>query len=293
MRTIYVLLAACMLLGLSPGPSGQARDIVIIVDVSAMRPEQAGEEPWLASPCVNPAHHYYKPCADANSDLSYPASPAEEVDASVEYRFCSCFLLEEDAVGWQPWKNHFAYNEAGAIVRITDPQSAGCVYASDLCRALAADLIEKILASHPECRIALCCVGGPFDTRYCVNFTRDEEKLVNALYAASPSGIGDPSTALCKADEYLQRRNADERRTRAATVVVLSIEREGDGLYAERAKEETLRLLESAALVWVSPLEADAWAMLSILGIEGDTPVPRHLPISPRAAGEDRVYRAP
>jgi hypothetical protein len=292
MHTIYALMAACMLLGLSPAPSDQARDIVIVVDVSAMTSDQAGDEPWLASPCLNPAHHYYKPRNEAESDSTYPASSGEDVDASVEYPFRSCFLLEEEAVGWRPWENHFAYDDSGALVRITDPESAGCVYASDLCRALAAEMIGQILGDHPECRVALCCVGGPFDTRFCVNFTRDEEKLVNALYAAPPSGIGDPSTALNKAGEYLQRRNADERRARAAAVVVISVGGEGDGLYAERTKKEALRLIESAALIWVSPLEAQGKDILSILGFEGDTPVLRPRPIFLRAAGEDRVYLA-
>lgn len=288
MRLLYALLASTLTLGqlLCAQPS-RAKDIVLVVDVSGMKPMEAGDEPWLMSPCLNPAHRYYKPFEAASSGATYPANRGDAVNASVEYRFGTCFLLEEGAVGWRPWENHYAYDASGALARIEDPEGAGCVYASDLARALARQLIERLLAEDPLCRVALCCVGGPFDTRFCVNFTRDEEKLLSALYAAPPSGIGDPSAALDKAGEYIARRRADERRARRAAVVVLSVDTLEEGMFAERAKEEALRLKESAALVWSSPLEADAEEILRLLGLAArvrEAAPARPSPRLPRAA---------
>ncbi len=267
MRMMHLFLCALFLLRL-PTPVAPPQDIVIVVDTSGMTLEEAGDEPWLSVPCLNPAHHYYKPQVQADSGATYPQSPSGEVDTSVEYRFRSCFLLEEEALGWRAWENHFAYDESGALVRITDPEASGCVYAPEMNRALARALIEALLKANPNCRIALCCVGGPFDTRFCVNFTREGEKLLSALYAASPSGIGDRSSALAKAGEYMERRRADERRARPVTVVVLSVEGEDEGLYAARAKEEALRLKMDATLLWFSPLETDAGDILTLLGYQ-------------------------
>lgn len=292
MRMICMFFAAAFALnGSLAMRSDEPRDIIVIVDTSGMTPEEAGDEPWLASPCLNPCHHYYRPLFTENTDATYPASIGTQADTSVDYRFTSCFLLEKEAVGWRPWENHYRYDETGAPVRIAQTgQEGDCVYADDLCRTLAVGLIAELLADNPDCRVALCCVGGPFDTRFCVNFTRDEEKLVNALYAAPPSGIGDISTALVKAEEYLQRRNADERRARSAAVIVLCVDEIGDGLYVKRAQKEALRLMENAALIWASPLDVQAEDILRLLGTDRRTtaasPV---LSISLHAATEGRV----
>ncbi|HWQ58496.1 MAG TPA: hypothetical protein VN540_05705 [Clostridia bacterium] len=288
MRIVAMLIATLILLQGPLAAAPHAKDIVLVVNVSGLTLEEAGDEPWLASPCLNPEHCYFKPRAEASSGETYPASPGGEVDLSAPYRFRACFLLEEEALGWRPWENHYALTASGAYARVADPETAGCYCERDLCRALARELIEALLASDSGCRIALCCVGGPFDTRFCVNFTRDEEKLLAALYAAPGSGIGDASAALAKAGEYIERRNADQRRTRPAAVVALSVAREDEGVFGERTQKEAQRLMEGAALVWASPLETDGEELIALLGFAAEAAHPP-LPIFPRAGGTGRL----
>lgn len=254
MRMICLVFTALFLL--QSQPSRQAQDVVLVVDVSGMTQEEAGAEPWLAAPCLNPAHHYYFPAGAATSEETYPARSGAP-DTAREYRFQTCFLLEAAAVGWRPWENHYRLDETGKPVTITNPDEEGCIFLASVARARAEELIHALLAEAPARRVALCCVGAPGDERFCVNFTRDAEKLVTALYAAPASGLGDVSSALNKAGEYLARRRADDRRARAALVIVLADEMGVENPLAPRAYEEARRLEESAALLWVSPFEAD------------------------------------
>ncbi len=265
MRLVYVLIATLLLLVSLPAPTAP-KDVVLVVNVSGLTLEEAGDEPWLATPCLNPEHCYFRPLGEAASNETYPALPGGAVDKSVAYRFRLCFLLEEEAIGWRPWENHYAPDAAGAFARVADAKAAGCIFEQDLCRERARELIAVLLAAAPDCRVALCCVGGAFDTRFCVNFTRDEDKLLSALYAAPGSGVGDISSALEKAGEYIGRRNADERRARKAAVVVISVAEEDEGLFEKRTKEEALRLSLGTTLLWASPLEADGETIFTLLG---------------------------
>lgn len=293
MRYVYLLAAFLCLIQRLPEPSATPGDIVIVVNVSGLTLEEAGDEPWLASPCLNPEHCYFRPLGEAASNETYPALPGGAVDMSVPYRFRSCFLLEEGALGWRPWENHYAPDASGAFARVADAEAAGCVFEEDLCRARAKELIGALLAADPDCRVALCCVGGAFDTRFCVNFTRDGDKLLAALYAAPGSGIGDISSALGKAGEYIERRNADERRARRAAVIVISVLREDEGLFAEQTKKEALRLSLGATLLWASPLDADAEGIFTLLGFEREAPEPLPRPTARRegAAGLEALAR--
>ncbi len=253
MRMICLIFTALFVL--QSQPSRQAQDVVLVVDVSGMTQEQAGGEPWLAAPCLNPAHHYYPPAGAATTSETYP-SRIGAPNTAREYRFQTCFLLKAEASGWRPWENHYRLDENGKPIKIENPGDEGCIFFASAARARAQELIHALLANAPARRVALCCVGAPGDERFCVNFTRDEEKLVTALYAAPASGLGDVSGALCKAEEYLSRRRADDRRSRAALVIVLADEIGQENPFAPRIEEQARRLTESAALLWVSPLEA-------------------------------------
>ncbi len=283
MRIFCMLLAALLLQGGLLAPE-KAADVVVVVDVSGMTLEEAGSEPWLASPCLNPAHVYLRLAGIASSGESYPAG-AGVSDVQRKYHFRTCFLLEEEALGWRPWECHYEIDSSGAPVKITDAQAAGCIFASQEARVSAANLIAALLEENAARRVALCCVGGPYDERFCVNFTRDEEKLLTVLWAAPASGIGDVSSALHKAGEYLERRGAHERRARAATVIVLCAQGVEEGPFAARAKEEALRLSKAATLLWVSPLEIEQ--VRKFLGFPArEAPAPPQ-PSGPRAAGRE------
>ena len=292
MRYIYLLAAFLCLIQRLPAPSATPGDIVIVVNVSGLTPRGGGDEPLAPSPCLNPSTAT-SGRRGGRLNETYPALPGGAVDMSVPYRFRSCFLLEEGALGWRPWENHYAPDASGAFARVADAEAAGCVFEEDLCRARAKELIGALLAADPDCRVALCCVGGAFDTRFCVNFTRDGDKLLAALSAAPGSGIGDISSALGKAGEYIERRNADERRARRAAVIVISVLREDEGLFAEQTKKEALRLSLGATLLWASPLDADAEGIFTLLGFEREAPEPLPRPTARRegAAGLEALAR--
>lgn len=220
MRLICCMAALVALLLRAFMPRALPVDIAVIVDISGLEGEEALDEPWLASPCVNPAHCYLRPLSVRGTGETYPASEDGTGYAQGEYRFCRAFIFEAAARGWRPWEEHFEKLENGAYAHVT--AGVGCVSARGLCIENAAALIAGLVACAPSCRVALCPAGERFDTRFAVNFTRDTEKLTNALYAAEPSAWADMETAKDKAAEYFARRSADSRRTRRTLTVIVT-----------------------------------------------------------------------
>ena len=252
-RFLTLLLLGPMLMR---NASVKGRDIVIVLDPAAGAHSNA---PWMDYPCMDPAHFYLRPAAvDDESGATYPAAATNEADEGEELRFSQRFLNEEGARGFRPWNWHFERGGDGEPRRIENCEGQRAA----ACRAIAEELVRLLLAGA-ENRVAICAMGPSGDERFSINFTRDEEKLLNLIDAIPEAPQLDRSTALEKAMSYISRRSNGDFCSREAVVVIISGAESDAEVYEARAKERAEALINEARVVFVSVMnEKDALAGL-------------------------------
>lgn len=231
----------------------QGSDYIIIMDAAE---GDNADCPWQSYACPNPEHFYLKPLAvdetAASLGAEYPPAATGEADDTPELRFSGRFVSDEGARGFQPWNWHFTRDGEGKAVRIEN--CAGQRTAA--VRAIAEALITEILRGGDN-RIALLSFLSEDDTRFSMNFTRDREALSALVDAVPETALADRSTALEKAEAYLERRPADDKRAREAIVIIVSGAESDRPEYDALAKESALRLSGSARIIFVSVMNGD------------------------------------
>lgn len=246
-------------------------DVVLIVDWADTPPE-AEDAPWLAWPCMNPEHRYYKPLeTQGRAGDTFPGGG--EPDTTVRYGLIRRFLLEAGARGWRPWENHYQYKN-GAWYPIADPAAAGCYGREETARSAAEAIMGGLMENSGGVRIGLIAVGPPGDARWDCGLTGEKEPLLFALADMPCQVVRDRSGALIRAAAMLNRRRGEEAE-RPAFAVLLSGGESDRGPYEWRARAAAALLTgekgEASPVLWWTGLgeveSRGGGAQLILLGI--------------------------